>query len=239
MVPLALLAGLGMAWFYTRSYIGGYGWLRDIGGLFRFMLWPRPPLNAVKIVEADGRTRLYYDVDVREDKDKIVILTEHGLVKAVGARGVPAALTQIYLPGHPSPMHFVVAGLSGLVAVYIVLYYGLGLMGLVPLNFAAFGVLLYAYAWYQAAGTPSFTYYPLMLVSVASGYSIALPIPGEGASPRAVLERLGKGVVIRVDKDALDSLYEVASMLGAVDENGKPDVSTAAELLASASSTAP
>ncbi|BBC20933.1 hypothetical protein [Aeropyrum globular virus 1] len=228
-VPVGILAGLATFAVYINRYVGDWGWLTSWGDRLAFLLWPRPPRNVVKLIHPDGRIDLIYNVDARESKNSVVFETPFGVVKVQPPRHLVSGLN-LYVPGRPSPLHFVVGAMAGLLVVYLVLYYGwLLILGMGGLSLAAFAVLGYAYMWYQAAMTPNTIYYPLIVTAVASGFIQAVPAPGEAISPKEFLRMYNQGVKIVVDKEAKEALEEVANMLGV------KDISTAAEILSSAS----
>ena len=229
LVPLSVLAGLATMWYYVRQYVGDWGWLDSWGKRFRFLLWPVPPQQILKIMMPDGEVLLTYHARKRESRDAVVFETPWGVFKVSPPRPVVTGLN-VYVPGKASPLHFVTAAMAGLMASYVTLYYGLVFMGLESHSPIAFTILAWAYAWYQAAMTPNTTLWPIVVVAAASGFYQAIPAPGEAISPREFLRyAANKGIKIQVSKEARDALYEVAELLG------EKDISAAAELLSTVS----
>lgn len=229
LVPVSILAGLATMWLYVRQYVGDWGWLDSWGRRLRFLVWPLPPQNIVKVMMPDGDTLLLYNVEKKEARDSAVFYTPFGEFKASPPRSVVVGLN-VYVPGKPSPLHFVTAAMAGLLVVYLVLYYGWLLAGFEDLAPLAFLVLGWAYLWYQAATTPNTQMWPMVVVAAASGHYQAVPAPGEAISPREFVRYVAnKGITIKVSKEAKDALYEVAELLG------EKDISVAAEVLSSIS----
>ena len=226
LIPLSLLGGLTVFTAYINRYVKSWGWLETWGQRLSFMLWPEPPGNIVKLVYPSGEVELHYNVEVREGPGSLLLILPHGVVRVKPARTMVVAMN-VYVPGKPSPLHFVTGAMAGLITVYLILYYGMLAAGFGPYSLLAIAVLGWAYAWWRVAMTPSTTMISAIVTSMASGLLHAVPTPGEVISPREFLRLMGRGVTIVVDRSAAEALEELAREMG----GEEPDRVSAAEAL--------
>ncbi len=229
---ISYIIGYGIADYLVRSRWGTRNWLWLTGGeKFSFYQWPRPPLNVVRIITADGKSLLFYNVNVKEHRDRVEVETPIGRITAPEKASVPLPLTAIYVPGLPNPMSLVVYVLGGLIGAWLVFYYGYLLMGLQP--DAIFAVLslvfmMYIYTWYQAASSSAMTeYHEYIVTGIAPPYHHAIPSPNLVSLLR-IAKYLNMPVIIRVTDGARRALEHIKRALGVESD------SQVAELLASA-----
>ena len=229
---ISYIIGYGIADYLVRSRWGTRNWLWLTGGeKFQFYTWPRPPLNIIRLITVDGRSLLFYNAKVKEQRDKVEIETPIGRLTAPEKAAAPLPLTAIYVPGIPNPMSLVVYVLGGIIAGWITFYYGYLFMGLKPdatFTTLALGYMLYIYMWYQAASNSAMTeYHEYIATGIAPPYLHAIPSPNL-VSPIRMAKYLNMPILIRVTDGAKRALEHLKRALGVESD------SQVAELLASA-----
>jgi len=232
LLGISYLIGYGIADYLVRSRWGTRNWLWLSGGeKFQFYQWPRPPVNIIRLITVDGRSLLFYNVNVKEQKDRVEIEAPIGRLAAAEKAVAPLPLTAVYVPGLPNPMSLVVYTLGGIIAGWLIFYYGYLFMGLEPdAVFATLALVYmsYIYMWYQAASTSAMTeYHEYIATGIAPPYIHAIPSPNL-VSPIRMAKYLNQPILIRVTDQARKALEHLKKALGVESD------SQVAELLASA-----
>ena len=208
---------------------GGYpGWLDTVRDRLAFYVWPRPPVNVVRLIMPNGDQALLYNLRVRERKDGVIIDTPLGLLRSPEKGSLVLPLTSIHLPGRPSPLTLVVYALTGLIAFWLLFYYGYILLGYEPdIVFWTFALvaMLYIYMYYTAAANTGVEYHEYEVRGLAPPYLHAVP-SSLVTSPIKAAKWLNIPIHIRVSKTAKEALDSLMNALGVKSE------SEVAELLA-------
>lgn len=229
LLPISLLLGFLVFVQLVRSrWRGDWLWLQSWGERLGFFLWPRPPVDIVKLITLSGEQVLLYNVPIRERKERVIIDTPLGKVTSPEKASTVLPLTAIYLPNKPSPMTLVVYAMAGLIAAWISYYYGYLLLGLEPgpmFLTLAIMLLVYIYMYYQAASSNGVEYHEYEVRGLAPPFLHAVPSSAM-VSPLKVAKYTGTPILIRVSKSVQEALDLVKKALGV------EETSQAAELLA-------
>lgn len=228
-LPVAFLIGFLTFEYMIRTRWGGYAlWLHSISERLSFYTWPRPPWNIVRIIMPNGDQALMYNVKVEEGKQGVTIETPLGLLKSPEKGSTVLPLTAIYVPGLPNPLSLVVYAVAGLITMWLAFYYGYLFLGL-PTDAAFYTLtivlMLYIYAYYNAASTSGVEYHEYEVRGLAPPYLHAIP-SSTITSPIRQAKYLNIPIYIKVSKAAKDALETVKRALGVKSDN------EAAELLA-------
>jgi len=231
LLGISYLIGYGIADYLVRSRWGTRNWLWLTGGeKLAFYQWPRVPENIVRLITLDGRQLLFYNAKVKEEKHMVEIETPLGRVVSPEKASTVMPLTAVYAPGIPNPLSLVVYVMGGLIAGWLIFYYGYLFAGLEPdAVFAGFAIMymLYIYAWYQAASNNGVEYHEYVARGIAPPYIHAVPSPLL-VSPLRTAKYENTPIIIRVTDGARRALEHLKRALGVESD------SQVAELLASA-----
>ena len=229
LLPVSILLGFLLFVQLVRSrWQGNWLWLETWGDRLAFFLWPRPPVNAVKLITLSGEQLLLYNVSINERKEQVIIDTPLGKVTTPEKASTVLPLTAIYLPGKPNPMTLVVYAMAGLIGAWLAYYYGYLLMGLEPnAVFITLTIVFFAYVYmyYQAASTSGVEYHEYEVRGLAPPFLHAIP-SSTMISPLRASRYTGTPILIRVSKSVQEALDLVKKALGV------EETSQAAELLA-------
>lgn len=229
LLPVSILLGFLLFVQLVRSrWQGNWLWLETWGDRLAFFLWPRPPVNAVKLITLSGEQLLLYNVSINERKEQVIIDTPLGKVTTPEKASTVLPLTAIYLPGKPNPMTLVVYAMAGLIGAWLAYYYGYLLMGLEPnAVFITLTIVFFAYVYmyYQAASTSGVEYHEYEVRGLAPPFLHAVP-SSTMISPLRASRYTGTPILIRVTKSVKEAMDLVKRALGV------EETSQAAELLA-------
>ncbi|MEB3787430.1 MAG: hypothetical protein GSR78_01590 [Desulfurococcales archaeon] len=229
LLPVSILIGfLVFAQLVRSRWKGDWLWLETWGERLGFFLWPRPPANIVKLITLSGEQLLLYNVPIRERKEQVIIDTPLGKVTSPEKASTVLPLTAVYLPSRPSPMVLVAYALAGLIAAWLVFYYGYLALGFKPDTvFVTLTIVMlaYVYMYYQAASSNGVEYHEYEVRGLAPPFMHAVPSSAM-VSPLKAAKYTGTPILIRVSKSVQEALDLVKKALGV------EETSQAAELLA-------
>lgn len=233
LLPVSFLLGFlffsYMVWSRWRSWL----WLRGWGERLAFFAWPRPPWRVVRLTFLDGSQQLIYNPKIEEYRDGAEIETPWGIVRVPELAKTVLPMTAIFLHGMPNPMSLVIYTMSGLIAMWLSYYYGYLLLGYEATEtFALISVILmlYIYAWYQAASTSGVEYHEYEVRGLSPPAIHAVP-SSSMVGPMKAAKYWNTPIHIRISRQAKTALYRIKDALGVKDVNEAASILAKAEFM--------
>ena len=215
LVAIFIAVSIGFFVLYVRAFLrNNWSWLQTWGDRLRFLLWPLPPRNMLKLVDLDNTVRIFYNVRLVSGKKGGFFETPMGVVNVdqVISRNVGL---NYYIEGLNTPLQYASGAIAGLALAFVSTAIAADRVFSTGAGFAVlFLMAVWLAMWWEAATRPNITYYSYYLTSMTSGGLHAVPAPGEMVSPIAFLSMLNRGVTLVVDKSVVDVFNQLSSLLG-------------------------